>query len=295
MYIIASISIVIILLLYIYIVIHKNEKIITDSGYIRFKFILIGMLSYFFSLYFNIFSSYSSCSLNLFFKHCGILLIYSMFLTYISAGYRLGMDNKKLERLNLSMFQSDKSLNSSHDNENTKINNNEIKKENYVSTTINDQVVFNIKKELNSFNKNTDNIDNINKLSKNGSKLSVKNNKKENDTVIMKKLNKSISYIHSLYIEIIILYIITVIIIIFSIIIFSNTTKKYIQEFDGKWRYQCSLYRFDIILNLIELLLVFYLLVLSIKIWNYTFIFKCTKFIGYSNIIWMVLGPLANV
>jgi len=79
-----------------------------------------------------------------------------------------------------------------------------------------------------------------------------------------------------------------------SIFSYKNN-KEYIHEYNGKWRYQCPLENYDMVADLIEFILLLYLMLLVVKIWNYTYIFKCTRFIGYFTILWVSIGPLINI
>eukprot|EP00833_Pecoramyces_ruminatium_P016426 jgi/Orpsp1_1/1190458/evm.model.d7180000079107.1 len=122
------------------------------------------------------------------------------------------------------------------------------------------------------------------------------NNEDENkeNILLKKKINNGILYIHTLYVEFTCLYIGICIIFLVTVIIYSKSETDYTQEFDGKWRYKCSLSEFDLVMNLIEFLIFLYLLSSSIKIWNYNYIFKCIKYIGFSIPIGITFGPLMN-
>jgi len=302
----------------IFISINKKQKIIADTGYFKCELLLLGMILCFLSINFNCFSSYLSCSMNFYLKHGGILIIYSILLVYIYTGYRLGMDFKEINTLNLDIFKTN-SL-ETKDEQNLEI----IKKQRM--TQIKKTIMINIEQELmsmdnynaldllnsqnnlmnfekelnywcnkanNNFNNNSDDGED----DKNKKRSSNDNKSFSNDDIqqVFKKLNKSISYVHSLYLEIIILYFICCITILLLIIFNSLKEKEYIQEYNGKWKYQCPLIHYDIIADLTESLLMLYIIILATSIWNYTFIFKCIKYIGYSSITWFTLGPLVNV
>lgn len=211
--------------------------------------------------------------MNFILKHSGVLLIYSIFMIYIFTGFKLGMNYKELERLNLKAFQSDTSLNYEEDKE-CNIDN---KIESFTET-----ILLNIENQLNKY-----------ALKKNESTMTT-TSKKSNEE-ILRQLNKNVLDVHSLYTEIIIFYTIVFFILILALLIFNKDQEEYEEEIDGGWRYQCPLIQWDIVMTLIEILLIIQLLLTYIKIWNYTYIFKCLKYIGYSTMVWVVLGPTANV
>ena len=276
----------------VYIFLHKNEKIIEDTGYIKYQIIITGILLYFISSNFDLFSNYSNCSINFILKHNSFMLIYIPFLIYISMGFRLGMHRFELNRLNLSIFQSNNQVYTNEnyfaDNKSVPIseNNFQIKKTN----NCNNEQLGNTVKDLNSESFEALNNDIKNNIL-NGNK-SIDNSGNVN---VILKLSKDISFIHSLHMEFAIIYIITNLIFVLSIIFYSFKHTGQIQEYNGKWRYQCPLYTFDNVMYILEILMVIYLLIKSLKVWNYTYIFKCLRNIGYSTVVWLSLGPLMNV
>eukprot|EP00833_Pecoramyces_ruminatium_P018420 jgi/Orpsp1_1/1192452/evm.model.d7180000093395.1 len=136
---------------------------------------------------------------------------------------------------------------------------------------------------------------NVSKTNSIYSKLILFNDIKDDESKDTSGLNKCIEIIYSLNIEFSVICIISIIIYI-MVVIFLKYSKKdnLIQEYDGRWRYQCPLEHADLVANLIELLLLLFLIIKVIKIWVYIFVFKCVKYIGYSSIIWISIGPLAN-
>ncbi|ORX65789.1 hypothetical protein BCR32DRAFT_250582 [Anaeromyces robustus] len=270
----------IVVFIIIFITVNKEEKIIKDTGFLKCELTLLGILLYFISQIFDTFSNYSNCALNFLLKHSGILLIYVMFFTYIYTGYELGMDYKELERLNLNIFKSETNI----------CNNEEIRVQTKNKRqTIRESILFNIEKELNNFGTNHDND---NKKKKSTSKVSVD---KKSDMEILSNLNKNVFEVHNICMEVTIMYFITCIIILFSVIICKYKDIKYYQELDGKWRYQCSLTNMENIMNLFEFIIIIYLIVLFIRVLHYTYVFKVLRYIGYSSIIWITMGPLPNL
>ncbi|OUM67073.1 hypothetical protein PIROE2DRAFT_5561 [Piromyces sp. E2] len=125
------------------------------------------------NLAFNSYINYSNCVIHFIMKHCGILLIYIMFLIYTSSGLRLGMDYKKLGRLNLNAFQNDKVLTINNKHE---------------ETTFSETLLKKIEEELNNVEKSS--ISEPSNIKKYNSKSSI-NKQKEDDQKNILKLNKN--------------------------------------------------------------------------------------------------------
>jgi len=108
--------------------------------------------------------------------------------------------------------------------------------------------------------------------------------------------NKKIMNIYSLNVECFLSFIVTFIIIIITLIVNKDFDKKnYIQDYNKKWVYECPLNKTNFIFNSMEFLMVIVFLIKVKKLWNYVFIFKSLKFIGYSSILLITLGPFINV
>lgn len=266
----------------LYINLFKKMKIIKDTGYIKCELILIGGMLYFSSIIFNIFTDYFSCASNIFLKHNGISIIITIFFLYIFTGYELGMSYEKVNNLNINLFLMNLNSNSL---DNFDFNNNN----KYSNTNTN----INIEKELNAIN-SIYNIKDTHKSSKYNSNENINNNKNEQN--IMKIINKKIYYIHSVHVEAIILHFFILSFLIFGIFYYNKyNNDNDIQERNKKWRYQCPLIKFDLLMNIIELIIINFMLFIIIKIWNYTYIFKYIKYIGFSLFIWVITGPLSDV
>jgi len=261
----------------IFLIINKNQNIIRDTGILKCHLFYIGMMMFFISLNFNTFINFSNCAINFALKHSSIFMIYMVLLIFIFSGYKLGMDHKKLERLNLKIFKGNGIQDKDSLNEKT------------FTATLNQEVIKNIEKELNFLGIYNSEYFNSNKS------LGDSKENYDSENIETIKLNKSISYIHSLCTESIYIFIITILIIGASIILYSKYETQYIQEYNYKWRYKCPLSRFDLILNLIEFIFILYLAAIVIKIWNYTYVFKFLKNLNYAVIVWVTLGPLVNV
>ncbi|ORX47898.1 hypothetical protein BCR36DRAFT_405219 [Piromyces finnis] len=299
--IISLLIIILISMVMIYFAFNKSMGIIKDPGFLKCELALLGLLLYFVSNHFNIFSNYSDCSLYIFFKHSGILLLYSIFLLFIEIGCELGINMNELYLINILPINNNDTIGDSC----TNISKSNFKEQKsraaslneigFVENALSEQKLkkSSLSGSLNSkfclskaslFNKN-DNIDNL------------------------KKLDRSISYVHSLVTEVATTYIVTLILILLVIIFYStkNNSKSsinlneelvdrnYEQEHNGSWRYKCDLNKMELILNLTEFLLLFFLITKIKKIWNSTYVFKCTKYISYCILIWIMLGPLFNL
>jgi len=276
----------IILTLMLFIRINKKIKIIEDTGYIKCELVLFGLLLFFISLIFNNFNNYETCVIKYFTKHCGILLIYNMFFIYISTGCQLGLNYKDIEYKEILPFN------------NLLINSKESDKETTMKETksFNEKMLLEVEKGLNNF----ENVNSGYNLKKVNSKMSIiKANINMDDkcscNINLNGRNKQVEYIHIINTELVILYIIFLIIFISITISYKSKSNILYQEFDGKWRYQCPFDYVDSILNLIELIMLFYLFFKAIRVWNYCFVFKCLRFIGCANGIWIVMGPFINV
>jgi len=275
---------IIIIFIMIFFTIHKSKKIISDVGYVKYELILFGLFLFFLSLNFNKFSNYSSCVLNFVTKHCGILMIYIIFLIFISVAYRLGINYQNTDFiLNKIKYDSIKNIGQLYEfNNNENINNDE--KSNNELSIIRESVINKIELELNNNIKNDESMKSL-----------KSQNDEKNQQSSMKKTNKIIYFIHSLYIELATIYIIICIVFITLIFLYSFRKDNYVQEGDGRWRYDCPLNYLDFTMNFIEFFMILYLFALELKIWNYSFVFKFTKNISISSIIMISLGPLVNV
>jgi len=211
------------------------------------------------------------------FKHCGIFLIYIIILIYILTGCELGIDNDEMDKIkiikNCEVTESEGTLNDLKRNGD---NNNK-----QLTTTLNIDLLKKIEKQLNSENKINDSS-------------SILKNSSMNKTDIL-KLNKSINYIHSICEEFAGVYIIMFCIFTTLIIYYGKKKTDYIQQYDGKWRYKSPLNSINVVVNLLQFILIIYLIVKVIKVWNFIYIFSSLKYIGYSSIIWITTGPLVNV
>eukprot|EP00833_Pecoramyces_ruminatium_P000462 jgi/Orpsp1_1/1174494/evm.model.c7180000050324.1 len=167
--------------------------------------------------------------------------------------------------------------------------------------------INNININANNTDFNTDNMNGCKNLNKNSNSTHSSNNKLSKSLTVstfslftddkkLNSMNTKIEYIHLVHIESVLIYILTYIIMIIVVLLYipkSNSIENnYIQEFDGKWRYKCSLEYINSIMNAVELTLIIYLLLKVFKTWNYICVFKCLKYIGLSSLIWVTLGPL---
>lgn len=351
-YFISIPMIVITIIIIIFIYYNRKEKIIVNPGYIKCELILFGLLAVFFSLNFNQFTNYLSCSVKLLLQHSGVLLIYIIFFQYEITGGTIGMSKDELKNINntnsskkgnyffliQNAYENDnengdgngngnennnnKCNNENNINDDENINSKELQsienllnkknmnrsKSNHVINNCNP--INNININANNTDFNTDNMNGCKNLNKNSNSTHSSNNKLSKSLTVstfslftddkkLNSMNTKIEYIHLVHIESVLIYILTYIIMIIVVLLYipkSNSIENnYIQEFDGKWRYKCSLEYINSIMNAVELTLIIYLLLKVFKTWNYICVFKCLKYIGLSSLIWVTLGPLVNV
>jgi len=291
----------------IFVYINKDEKIVNDIGYLKIQMVLLGFLLYYLSYNFNSFENYLSCALNYTFKHIGIILIYSLFLFYISIGKVLGINYKKVKETNFESFQryNGNNINSTFPVDNETKNDSSMKdslKESVV-TTLEEELINDIKKKLNIYNKlykrnnSSFEIDNFSSVSINNYNTKSRKSEKPNSFYDndYNSINSKIVKIYNCYVEYLIIFIIFIIIWVTMILINFKSEDKYIQQYDGKWRYNCPLSNANSIMDMIEFFLLIYLILKSKNLWNYIFIFKFLKRIIYSLLIWVTLGPIVNV
>lgn len=214
-----------------------------DTGFYKCEFVLLGIMLFFISFYFNSYENYTFCALNFFTKHCGILLMYAIFIVYVSSGYRLGVKSDILKSADLTLFLKEKTME---------------------------------------------------KLEITESKQSIHQSQDQGFQII-RRVNKNILFVHSTLIEIIFIYIVLTMNFLIVIIIFSKKEIDEFQDIDGHWRYSCPLISLDLIMNLIELILISFMILLFLKQYNHTLTFKCVKYIGYSGFVWITTGPVVNV
>ncbi|OUM60765.1 hypothetical protein PIROE2DRAFT_13403 [Piromyces sp. E2] len=268
----------------------KNNKCQCTNGWKGDKCNIMDIIDN--NLSFNNFSSYSSCSIKFIFKHCGIVLIYYQFLIYVSTGYELGININDFDIIDKIPIQNQKVLNRISKFLNG-IKGEQIQDDLQEEKTVifGETIINNIENELNRFNDERS-TQKENKI--NTSKFILLNIENDNPHDLI-KLNKCIKIIHSLHMELISIIIISILLIIGIVIYNSKNEIEYIQEYNGKWRYECPLDHYNIILNLTEAIIILYLIVISLKVLNYVYIFKCVKYIGYSSLLWIATGPLTSV
>ncbi|OUM66752.1 hypothetical protein PIROE2DRAFT_5964 [Piromyces sp. E2] len=249
----------------IYFLLHRNSGIIRDPGLMKCELALLGLLFYFISNAFNIFSNYSNCFLNVFFKHTGILLLYSIFLCFIGTGCELGLNINAIQssyipQISGYAFQDSRGTELTH-------------KTGLILENENGDNYLNEKSSKNEFGINNSTF------SKSAmSKNSMYDNKEDNKTYL-KKISKSIINVHSLITEIAIVYSLVVISLIMLIIFFGIKKPKKKTELDDELiEIENDRYEQEIKL-----------------IWNYSYVFKCTKYISYCTLIWIAIGPLFNI
>jgi len=286
----------ILVLLIMFITLKKRVHIIEDTGIVKTGLALLGLLLIFISHQFNVFKDYTNCGLNIIFKHCGAFLVFVIFLIYINMAFEIGLVYEDLNTgISTSIFAT--STCNEEENREIKSEDSDSKKGSICNFEINKE----FKRSLSSINSRNSSTSIASSGSKNAEiKLSMLNanrddTTKNDDRTELLDLNKIIAYIHSFILEFIMVYLVFVVVYLSVVVAYSFKKKESIQENNGKWRYDCPLIKMDLISNLIEFFLLIYLTVRTIRIWNFIFVFKCVKFIGYSVIVWITTGPLLNV
>jgi len=214
--------------------------------------------------------TYEECSINVLFKHSGILLSFSIFYFIISLNIELGIPN----------------------------NNNEYKIEYNTYDEENSSNII-IKNKIISFNEvfknRTDSISSsIYKIKAEKTNSKEKMDKREHNEVIYNKVNK----INSIFRKIFIMYTVQLILLIFLIILYSKKQKGIVLQNNNKnknWFYQCELEQADLIYDIGEFLIIFYTLIKGNRLSIYNNIFKLPLNINNSLKITIIIGPLLNL
>jgi len=211
--------------------------------------------------------TYEECSINMLFKHSGILLSLIIFLIIIMLNLELGIPNSHIHK-------------------------NEQKTDSF---TYAEGISTNVRGTT-SKNENFKNqiISNISKIKVENGNNNKTNNKSEYNEDLYNKVKK----INTVFHETFIIYIFHLIFLLFMIIFYSKKQKNIIQQNnnkEGSWYYQCELENIDLIYDISEFLIIFYILVKGNHLSNYNNIFKLPKYITNSLKITILIGPLLNV
>ncbi|OUM59806.1 hypothetical protein PIROE2DRAFT_14574 [Piromyces sp. E2] len=122
--------------------------------------------------------------------------------------------------------------------------------------------------------------------------------------VIKKYINlkKAIKKAQSTFIEVHIIYPIYILItLLVSILIIDGEKEResknlnIVQSKNGEWMYKCNSTNIEILYSFLEFFILLIILKNGITILKYECVFKCTKYITYSSIIGIALGPLINI
>ncbi|OUM67184.1 hypothetical protein PIROE2DRAFT_5452 [Piromyces sp. E2] len=288
-------------------------------------------MCYFISTYFTIYSSFLECSLNFIFKHVGIILSLYIFYVYISLGYELGITdeidiekrfeyNNSIMKTSINYNNFSKTCKSSNDEtailkstpknikdsvinnncvfENYK-NNKIIKSEmtnsnteensyNIVSVSQETKILENSLSENSNINKNGNNNNNNNN-NKNNNSSNDNGNSNNNNNDNIKKNNEGKSLMYN-----------------------TSNTKCYNeyngnqndinsnnenedQSENGEWFYQCNVDTPNIIYNTFELLAIVVILLKGKYVLSMDCVFEVTKYITYSSILAIFIGPSIQV
>jgi len=221
---------------------------------------------------FSIFTDYTSCSVNFFFKHIGISLFLLIFFIMINLNYELGNDPSKYTNKSFK-FNIDKLDN--------------ISKSNIIDEKDN-SMVNSLKYDTGIINGSYDLLKvKIENIPGNLSKSSIEFNE---------NLIKKMKTMKHLFFESIICYTVNIIILILIIIKnLNNNNIKEIQNKKGQWSYSCILEKYDLIYSIIEFFVLLYILIRSNHLLKYDNIFGYVVYCTYSTIFGLLLGPLINV
>ena len=327
---VAIIVLIIISSFIIFILIYRKQGIVKDSGINKIIFFSIGIGIYFLSNVFIGYSSYMECSLYFTMKHIGIILFLIIFYIYIALGYELGTVNINNEKYRMVSSFSLDSLSSISSDASTDLiraeSTSTVRQENRlyrknISRSMDDKLNSNENNnsEKRKFCFQITKLKFIEKLF--GSSQSIENNisllkGNENSSLQPKKssiafdeeskrkyiekqrkiLKRNIKKAHNLFLEFSIAFpLIIVFTILLTIYNSNDNMNHYFQNDNGNWYYKCDFETPDIIYDSIELLFLILIIIKGKTILSYECIFKCTKYISYSSIIGIVLGPLVNV
>jgi len=265
----------------LFIILNKEKAIIEDIGVLKLISLAIGLEIYYTSIPFSTYTTIIGSSLYLFIKHLGLSLFFTILYTMVILNYELGKS-------------------SSLTNLNIQNNINNMKETTYNHEYCdNDNIVYNSNSNNNYSNISNDNTSKPINI-RNGL-IEMKKKKHENNTdnynftevneFILKKIKK----VKSLYIEAVFFFIFYIFIILFVISTNYDDNNDPIQDNDKKWYYKSPLERYELLLNILELFLLFIIRIKSSKLLYYNEVFKYTIFISYSTIVGLFLGPLLNV
>ncbi|ORX81129.1 hypothetical protein BCR32DRAFT_293444 [Anaeromyces robustus] len=257
--VIVVILIVMIIMTYIvFITIKRKKDIIVDIGYKYIFLFSLGISIYFISNLFLTYTTYTECSLNYIFKHIGISLSEVVLYTMITLNFEIGTSKHVMKG-------DDTIMNSG----------------NFESTF--DESSLIIKSNISIIRSEDRKMENNKTISA---------NEYNADNIIKKRIKK----ISSFYIELVLIYGLYLIFMLYTSIYNINTNNiKEIQDYSGKWSYQCVLEKYDLFLNSIELTVFIVMIYKGNRTLQYECVFSYTKNITYSSITGVLLGPLINV
>ncbi|ORX55890.1 hypothetical protein BCR36DRAFT_320492, partial [Piromyces finnis] len=193
--------------------------------------------------------------------------------------------------------EMEKTLTTLQQNESQNRNDKKKSKQFRSSMAVEEIILKDMEKQLNLFNttynrSSSHNIIEIENNNDNSNKDSQFNSIHDNN---LKIINKKTKYIYILHIELLLILFLSLITIVTVIVFYSENQLPDIQDNNGKWRYNCPLKRFNLLSNGVEMAIIFILILKVIKIWNYVFVFKHIKSLGYSLLIWITLGPFIDL
>jgi len=125
------------------------------------------------------------------------------------------------------------------------------------------------------------------------------NNNENNKNNARKVIKRNIRKAHSMFIEMILIYPLIIFVTLSIVIYYSYIDDKdeinIIQSYNGMWYYKCNLDNINLVYSTLEILMLILIIGKGKSVVMYECVFKITKFIVYSSILMIVLGPTVNV
>ncbi|OUM68105.1 hypothetical protein PIROE2DRAFT_4240 [Piromyces sp. E2] len=232
-----------------------------------------------FNPYFNLFEDYFGCAFNLIFKHLGVFTIAIIYAIYLCTEGELGMNYFHVVEKTLTSLHQEESA-AKYDNVNEKQKHKSSEKS---SMSLEEIILRDTEKRLNLFNSTYNKPPSYNTMD------STKLRKGKNDRISFYKHESIINKNNETHFNSVHdndLYIIN------KKTNANNDSTDNFREDSGKFRYSCPLETFNLLLNGIEMAFIIILILKVLKVWSYVYVFKHIKYLGYSLLIWITLGPL---
>ncbi|ORX46842.1 hypothetical protein BCR36DRAFT_356203 [Piromyces finnis] len=284
----------VIVLFIIFFTIHKNEGIIHNQGFVKIFLFSFGLILYYIGNSFTAYKNYQECYLNLFFKHSGIILSFSVCYIINMLNYELG--RKPNMSRSKRLFGSNDVINDNIESlilsKTSAIRNIEAN----CSSTSRIDIFSKSGYSKNSFHDHITQKDKSSIWGKRKKRRSsvTSGEYTEGSIKIIKKINSLVIETICLYL-IIIISIITVILIAYVNVKNDTYEESIAQQLSGEWYYKCPLERYDIIYAFLEYFILFITLIKGNTIGKYERVFIITKYITVASIFGIGFGPLIDI